>query len=109
LTKAFAEAVARRPPRGIGPGAARRLAVSGTSTPALPLGFGDNSFFITIVSTQDAHIRFGASDVAAATATDWPLRAGQAEEFWCEANEDTHFTVIQDAVGGFVYWYRSSQ
>lgn len=114
MTKAFSEALARRPPRGTGVtdlGAANRVAVGAASSPVQALGQSPNGsgFFVTMVCTADAHVRFGLVGVLPAVSSDYLLRAGQAEEFWCESSEDTHFTVIQDAAVGLLYWYRSSR
>jgi len=93
------------------PGANNRVAVGAASSVAQALGQSANGsgFFVTMVCTADAHVRFGLSNVAAATTNDYLLRAGQAEEFWCESSDDTHFTVVQDSAGGALYWYRSSR
>jgi len=115
MTKAFSEAVARRPPHGSGTAtsspnrAVTKTASASASTAATSLGLevnGSGAYF-TFAATQDAHIRFGRASVAAATSSDYLLRAGVAEEWWCEGNEDTHFTAIRDATDGSIYWYRS--
>jgi hypothetical protein len=116
MTKALAEAIARRPPRGNATsdvGANNTVATAAASTAAQSLGQvspGNGSgFYVTMVCTQDAHIRFGISTVAAATASDYLLRAGIGEEFWCESSDDTHFRVIRDTADGTLHWYRSSR
>lgn len=115
MTKALNEAVARRPPHGSGTTtsnpnrAVTKTAVGSASTAAVPVGLtapGTGAYF-TFISSGDAHIRFGPAAVAAATVSDALLRAGQAEEFWCEYNEDSHFTCIRDTADGSLYWWRS--
>lgn len=114
MTKAFSEAIARRPPRGQGTGedgANNTVAVTSASTAAQSLGQVQNGsgFWVTMVCTQDAHVRFGISTVGASTTSDYLLRAGVAEEFWCESNLDTHFRVIRDTADGTLHWFRSSR
>jgi hypothetical protein len=116
MTKALTEAVARRPPRGNASGdvgANNTVAITSASVAAQSLGQASpangSGFYVTMVCSQDAHVRFGTSAVAAATTSDWLLRAGVAEEFWCESNDDTHFRAIRDAVDGTLYWFRSSR
>lgn len=110
-SRAFDEAVARRPPHGNGvTGDARacgRVAITSTTLAATALGFGGSGAYYTFVSSADSHIRFGRSNVAAATTSDYLMRAGQPEEFWCEASEDSHFTAIRDTADGALYYYRS--
>lgn len=115
MTKALDEAVARRPPHGSGTSdsapsrAVSKVAVGSASSAATPIGLATNGTgaYFTFVSSGDAHIRFGGANVAAATANDYLLRAGIADEFWCEANEDGYFTVLRDTADGSLYWYRS--
>jgi hypothetical protein len=115
MTKALSEAVARRPPHGASTTtsspnrAVTKTATTNTTTAAVSLGLSANGSgaYFTFAASQDAHIRFGPSTVAACTTGDYLLRAGVAEEFWCESNEDTHFTAIRDAADGSIYWWRS--
>lgn len=116
MTKALDEAVARRPPHGSGTTdsapnrAISKTAVGSASSAATPVGLTPNSgtgAYFTFVSTGDAHIRFGAANVAAATTSDYLLRAGTPDEWWCESNEDAYFTILRDTADGSLYWYRS--
>lgn len=115
MTKALTEAIARRPPHGSGTTtsdpnrAVTKTSVTSASTAAIATGASANGtgIYITLVCSQDAHIRFGPAAVGAATTSDYLLRSGIAEEFWCEGNEDTHFRVIRDAVDGSLYHWRS--
>lgn len=115
MTKALSEAVARRPPHGAGTStsnpnrACGKVAISAASSAATPIGLSPNGSgaYFTFVASSDTHVRFGPSTVAAATANDYLMRAGVAEEFWCESNEDTHLTALRDTADGGLYWYRS--
>lgn len=115
MTKALSEAVARRPPHGSGTTtsnpnrAVTKTAIATASTAAVPLGLSPNGSgaYFTFVAIGDTHIRFGPAAVAAATASDYMMRAGSIEEWWCESNEDSHFTAIRDSADGSLYWWRS--
>lgn len=114
MTKALAEAISRRPPRGNATGdvgANNTVAVTAASSTWTSLGLVQNGsgFWVTLVCSQDAFIRFGASNIGAATTSDWLLRAGVAEEYWCESNDDAGFRAIRSTTDGTLYWYRSSR
>lgn len=112
--KGFPEAIMRRPPRANGSGEVGACSTvnttsGSTSAQALNMPLNGSGAWFTFVCSQDAHIRFGLSTVGNAGLTDWLLRAGVAEEFWCESNIDTHFKATRDTADGTLYWYRSSQ
>lgn len=116
MTKAFSEAIARRPPRGANAaqvdGGAQTLAVTSASSASTTLNQVANGsgYWVTMVCTQDCHIRFGVTgSVGNATTSDYLMRAGVAEEWWVESNLDQAFTVIRDTSDGTLYWYRSSR
>lgn len=114
MTKALAEAISRRPPRANASGevgANNTVAVTAVSSAFTSLGLVQNGsgFWVTLVCSQDAFIRFGGSSIGLATTSDWFLRAGVAEEYWCESNEDTGFRVIRSTTDSTLYWYRSSR
>lgn len=106
MTKAFSEAVARRPPRGNGTGEmGEAFAAAGGATPVpLPMPVNGSGAWWTFKPAANGNIRFGRANVAAATASDYPLAAGIPEEWWCEAGEDSHF-----CSSGAVIFYRSSR
>lgn len=106
------EAIRVRPPHGQGTSDKRKAniqAVSSSSTSAVALGLSVSSGgeWVTLVSTEDAHIRFGTSGVGAATTSDYFLPAGQERAFYCLVNEDTHFRVIRATADGNLHWYIS--
>jgi hypothetical protein len=115
MTKALAEAIARRPPRGNGTGEAGAnfslaVTVASSSAQTIPQVKGGSGAFFTFVCSEDCCIRFGGANISSATAFDYLMRAGQSEEWWCEANEDLFFCVIRaGATDGSLDWYRSSR
>lgn len=116
MTKALAEAVARRPPRGNATGdvgANNTVATSAASSAAQSLGQvspGNGSgFYVTMVCSQDAHIRFGLITVGPATASDYLMRAGVAEQWFIVNPEDVAFRIIRDTADGTLYYWRSGR
>lgn len=92
-------------------GAVQNATTSGTSLSATEIGItaGDTAYrYITMVCTEDAHVCFGKSDMDAATTDDWPLAADVPQTFTLDGARYTHFRAIQDATGGTLKWYVSS-
>lgn len=107
------EAILIRPPAGAGTTSAyapTKTAFNGTSSAVVATGSNGLDIagcWMTFLPTQDCHIRFGDSGVAAATISDMLFKAGVAVALWCSKNDATHYKVIRDVADGDLYAYRS--
>lgn len=112
MTKAFAGAIARRPPHGRNTTDRaemhNQIVLVGSSA-AVPLGLPDNGSgrWYTFCATVNCYIVFGRANMPAADATGWPLIAGAVYEWWCESNIDPYFRVISGGTDGNLAWYVS--
>ena len=84
--------------------AGTRTTVSGTSSAAVALGALGTTREIMLIASSRCFIKFGASDVTAAAATDTDVLALPADVMFHlrVPASVTHFRVIQDSAGGFL-------
>ena len=109
------------PPHGQGAAEARsnvHTATSNVSTAAVaivspatsataPRTGADHAQIVTMVANQDVRIRFGVSDVGAATTSDFLIPKNVIVSWLC-GDADTHFRVIRDSADGALEWYVES-
>ena len=89
----------RLPPRSV-----TKTSTSGTSTAAVAIGV--DGWVTFVAQTEKCWIVFGASDVAAADANDFPIPVDGKEEWYCPPAV-THFRVIATSSGA-LHWCLSS-
>jgi hypothetical protein len=84
--------------------AGTRTTVSGTSSAAIAIGTMGVGREIMLIASTRCFIKFGASDVTAAAATDTDVLALPADVMFHlrVPSGVTHFRVIQDSAGGFL-------
>lgn len=83
------------------PGSTITVALSTTTTAAQTLPRGCDTFRLFNDSADKVFVKFGASDVAAATAADIPIPAGAVESF--SHGSATHLTAILASGTGSLY------
>jgi hypothetical protein len=69
-------------------------------------GDADGGWY-TFIPTEDCHILWGKSDVAAATTSQMFYPAGVEFSKWLSAKEDSHLRVIRNSADGSLYWHKS--
>lgn len=80
--------------------------VSVTSSASAGQDTGQTCRYITVVSSVDCFIRFGATSSVAATTSSWPLYAKQERQFDLRF-DSKFFSVIRASTDGTLYWYVS--
>ena len=104
------EAVVARVPSADRP--AHTQAFTAASTAAVLTGTstecgGCDGGWYTFVPTQDCHIIWGKSDVAAATSSQMFYPASCSFDKWLSAKLETHLRVIRSTADGTLFWHKS--
>jgi hypothetical protein len=80
-------------------------AVTSVSTAAIPIpGQGGRQIYMATVSNTAVRVRFGLSDVSAASSTDVRIFNVSGFGFFIDASV-THFRIIRDTADGTLLWW----